>query len=156
MKLCFHEHSFTERRKTLCVVTSLYEDSWEVLTFVSKELSDSCSACLWNLEWVASLRLIHFPLIKWGGGQPTRRLGPGIGATCPNDIENKVGEYVWSSPPSTLVLNHWPVSPAAWVFPHIKGSHWGFLSLSSLTSVPYTPSVPKHLLDQALIPLNTT
>lgn len=41
LKFCFHEHAFTENRKTLYVVTSLYEDFQEVLTCVSKESSDS-------------------------------------------------------------------------------------------------------------------
>lgn len=43
---------------------------------------------------------------------------------------------------------------AALVSPHIEGSHLGVFSLSSLTCVSYASSVPKHVLEQILVPLN--
>lgn len=132
--------------------------SWGLLGSFSMCLQGvkwQCIACLWNLEWVASLRLIHSPVVKWGGGEPTLRFGSETGTTCyPDGIESKAGGPVWISPPSTLALNTGLMCLAAWLSPRIKGFHLGFLSLSLLTYVPCAPLVPKHLLEQILVPLN--
>lgn len=150
LKLCFHEHAFTEGRKTLCVVTSLYEDFWKVLTFVQRVKWQL--QCLPLEPWVCSLSEAYtFPTYNMGREATNTEIGARSRGHLLSKWHREYGKWTCvEQPPFNLGMNHWPVSLAAWL------SHLEYLSLSSLTYVPYAPSVPKHLVDQLLIPLNTT
>lgn len=61
------------RKRKSFVITPVYKGFWEVLVIISKKSSYSC---LWSCKWGDS------PLVSWGGGEPTLRLGWGTGASC--------------------------------------------------------------------------
>ena len=56
------------RKRKSFVITPVYKGFWEVLVIISKKSSYSC---LWSCKWGDS------PLVSWGGGEPTLRLGSG-------------------------------------------------------------------------------
>lgn len=131
------------RKRKSFVITPVYKGFWEVLVIISKKSSYSC---LWSCKWGDS------PLVSWGGGEPTLRLGSGSRGLLLREAAQR----------ARLPMRSRPLQPRRWAPARVsrsptvstfRGLSLGIFTLVSFFFWAVCSFSPRASVEQRLVPL---